>query len=158
MSFTKRTLVVDAYAELALAGWEFDLTPEELQWALRRLDALMASWNSMGLTLGYALSATPDGSDLDDECGLPLECNLAAIMGLAVSIAAGKGKSLPLSTSVSARQAFRFLLSRTAVRDMETQQLRSIPAGAGSGRTFTPPPDLNPLGNDPNGLDFLGNA
>ena len=59
MSWTKREIVEEAYGELALAGYVFDLDPEEEQAALRKLDTMMAVWDARGVRLGYPLASSP---------------------------------------------------------------------------------------------------
>mgnify|MGYP003525752305 CR=1 FL=1 len=55
MGWTKRQFVTQAFEEIGLAAYVFDLTPEQLQSALRRLDSMMASWNAKGIRLGYQI-------------------------------------------------------------------------------------------------------
>lgn len=164
MGWTKRQIVQQAFSELALASYDFDLSPEELQSALVKLDTMMATWGSQGLQLGYSLGLTPDASDLDADSGLPLEAVEAVYMGLAVRIAASKGKALPTSTKAVAKDTFDALVSRAASQDVQQQQFANgTPMGAGrkSWRTFTRPfvavPNVDPLqiGTD-GGLDFTG--
>jgi hypothetical protein len=50
----KRQIIELAFSELAMAGYEFGRTPEEVTDALSRLNAMMAEWKMMrGLDLGY---------------------------------------------------------------------------------------------------------
>ncbi|RBL65198.1 hypothetical protein C3E98_044350, partial [Pseudomonas sp. MWU13-2625] len=67
---TKQELVDGAYEEIVLAGYVFDLSPEERETGLRRLDRLAAEWDALGIRVGYNL-ASADGSSLEDESGLP---------------------------------------------------------------------------------------
>jgi hypothetical protein len=53
MGYTKRQFISAAFEEIGLASYVFDLQPEQLQSALRRLDAMMADWNAKGIRLGY---------------------------------------------------------------------------------------------------------
>lgn len=55
MGWTKRQFVTQAFEEIGLASYVFDLTPEQLDSALRRLDTMIASWNALGIRLGYPL-------------------------------------------------------------------------------------------------------
>jgi hypothetical protein len=148
--WTKRQLIEQAYDELALAGYVFDLTPEELQSALRLLDGMMAGWEGKGVRLGYALPATPDASDLDQLSGLPDRANEAVWANLAMRRAAGMGKTLMPSTLRLAREGYAALLVPLA--QPRTQQLPStLPVGAGNRtygfpyRRFFPPPTTDPL-------------
>ena len=131
MGWTKQQLVEEAYAELALHGYVFDLDPEELQFALRRLDGMMGMWNGKGIRLGYPLPSSPDASNLDDDSNLPDYATEATYLSLAVRIAAGKGKQLTQQTLMLAKQAYDALLSRFAMPP--EQQLSSrLPSGAGN--------------------------
>lgn len=164
MGWSKRDLVGEAYAELALAGYEFDLHPEELQFGLRRLDTLMATWMAQGLQLGYAFGTTPADTDLDQDSGLPLIAVGAVYFALAINIAAGKGKSLLGSTKAGAKTAYDALVSNVASQQAQEQQFRDgTPRGAGSkpwrtaNQPFVQKPDTSPLQiADDGGLDFTG--
>ena len=128
MSWTKRQIITEAYAELALAGYNFDLQPEELQTALRKLDAMMATWAGRGVEVGYAFGASPDASDLDQDSGLPLVATEAVYLGLAVALAAGMGKTLPRSTTLNAKTAYDGLLSYVANQEVcATPSRRAAP-------------------------------
>jgi hypothetical protein len=70
-STTKRMLVDAMFNEVALNGWELDITPEEKDTALTRFDALMWELLGRGMDLGYNF---PDGigqGNLADELGCP---------------------------------------------------------------------------------------
>lgn len=160
MSWTKREIVEEAFGELALAAFDFDLTPEELQAALRRLDAQMAMWNGAGIVLGYAFGLTPADSDLDQDSGLPLIAIEATYLGLACRLASSKGKAIPARTSGNAKMAYDALLVALASDITIEQQLNSMtPLGAGNRgrRTFVGRPNTDPLQIDSGGdLQFLG--
>jgi hypothetical protein len=151
VAWTKRQLIDQAFEELALAGHEFDITPEEQQNALRRLDTMVATWEARGIRIGYLLPSTPDGSDLDQSSGLPDSAVEAAYMNLAVRLAAGYGKALPPDTRRVAREAYETLLW-AAAQPIEQQLPNTLPRGAGNKpwRTVNQPffgrPDDSPLG------------
>jgi len=67
MGWTKRQFVTQAFEEIGLAAYVFDLTPEQLQSALNRLDSMVASWNAKVIRLGYPISSSPQSSNLDEE-------------------------------------------------------------------------------------------
>ena len=149
MSWTKRQLVEEAYAELALAGYEFDLSPDEMEAGLRRLDSLMATWDASGIQIGYAIG-TPSESDLDQDAGIPLY--------------ACQGKAIPSSTMRNYKAAYDALVSRLASSQVQEQQLASgTPRGAGrkpwrtTNRPFVDTPNTAPLKQDADGgLTFTG--
>jgi hypothetical protein len=98
---TKRQLVDMAYEECALAGYEFDVSPEELQSALRRLDALMAEWKVQGIDIGYNAPAAFGQGQLSDWSGIPDWAANTAAMWLALRIAPRMNKGM----GAEARQA-----------------------------------------------------
>jgi hypothetical protein len=156
---TKLKLVEDAYAELALAGWVFDLDPEELDFGLRKLETQMASDAAQDLNIGYAF-----GNDINAECGLPLLAQEAAYLRLAINLAASKGKSVMPTTKVNARRAMASLTAFVARGQVQQQQYPgTMPRGAGNKpwRSLSSPfftvPDTAPLQNGADGgLEFLG--
>lgn len=158
MAWTKRQLIEEAYAELALASYSFDLSPEEMQAALRRMDAMMAMWDRKGILVGYALTSDPDASSLDTDSGLPLHAIEPVYMNLAVRLCGAKGKQLSPTTAAKAKEGYDVLmLDASAPRE---QQLRyGLPAGAGhktTTRPFLPAPSTDPLQvGEGGGLDFL---
>lgn len=129
MSYTKRDIVTEAYAELALAGYVFDLTADELLWASRRLDQMMGVWLESGIDLDYPVPTGP-AVDLDEVTNIEPWAVKAAILKLAVSIAAGKGKALAASTLAEAKQAYDTLCIRFAQPGTVPYQ-DQLPTGAG---------------------------
>jgi len=65
MGYSKRQFVEAAFEEVGLAAYVFDLQPQQLESALRRLDAMMAEWNAKGIRLGYPLPGSPQNSDIN---------------------------------------------------------------------------------------------
>ena len=59
MAYTKRQFVEAALTEIGLASYVFDLQPEQLEYARRRLDAMMADLNGKGLRLSYPIPSSP---------------------------------------------------------------------------------------------------
>lgn len=164
MSWTKRQLVEQAYGELALAGYVFDLEPEEILFGVVTLDTLMAQWDALSIRLGYRLGLSPTDTDPDDESGLALRNVGAAYLNLAVALAASKGKTLAASTLKRAKDAYDVLVADVAREQVQQVQLpHGTPRGAGNRRysrqPFLPAADTSPLQQSPDSgnLDFLGN-
>lgn len=130
MAYTKRQFIADAFAELGMANYVFDLEPEELQRALRRLDSLMAEWNGKGIRIGYPIPASPNDSDLDEQTSVPDSANEAIITNLAVRLAPGFGKVVNPATQTAAKSAYNVLLSRAAMPP-QMQYAAGLPSGAG---------------------------
>lgn len=149
MGWTKRQLIDEAFAELALQGYEFDITPEEQQTALRRLDTMMATWEAKSIRVGYSLPSSPTDSDPDQESGLPDTAVETVYLNLAGRIAAGFGKQLSADTRRNAAEGYAALMADAAMP--RQQQFRSdLPRGAGnrcfpSNGPFLPPPCRDPL-------------
>jgi len=155
MSWSKRQYIEQAFEELGLAAYLYDLTAEQLNSALQRLDAMMALWATKGIMVGYPLVSTPENSNLDQITDVPNWANEAIILNLALKIAPGYGKMVMDQTKVSAKQAYDALMSTTA-QTLNMQWPSSMPAGAGYRQRgfqqpFLPRPDLDPLGTAANG-------
>lgn len=147
MSWTKRQLVEQAFAEIGLRVATFNVRPEQLQAALMKLNAMMATWDGKGIRLGYAMTASPAGDDLDQESGLPDRAYEAVTLGLAIRMAPSYGKVLSQDTRNSARDAYEGLLAAAAFPAQ--QQLPRMPRGAGNkswryNQPFLPEP-VDPL-------------
>jgi hypothetical protein len=159
MGYTKRQFVTAALEEIGLASYVFDLQPEQLQSALRRLDALMADWNGKGIRLGYPLPSSPQDSDLDEESNVPDSANEAVILNLAIRLAPSYGKQVAIETKASAKQGYDVLLQRATVPPQQ-QLPGSLPSGAGNKpwRVYDGPfirPPVDPVIVGPDGpLEF----
>ena len=155
MGWTKRQYVEQAFTEIGLAGYVFDITPEELNTALRQLDSMMAAWNAKGIRLGWPIPANPLNADLDDETEVTDAANEAIYCGLAVRIAPSFGKTITQTTAFLAKQAYDQLLA-IAAAPMQRQFPQTMPAGAGNKpwRTYDSPflrPPQDPLLAGPDG-------
>lgn len=145
MSWTKEQLIEEAYSEIALAGYVFDITPDEMQTALRRLDTMMATLNGKGIRLGYPLPSSPDTSKLDQDSSLPDWAVEAVYLNLAIRLAPGNGKQLSQDTRNSAKAGYDMLMARAAM-PAEQQYKPHLPIGAGNKQwrglqnTFLPDP------------------
>lgn len=131
MSWTKRQFVNRAFEEIGYAEYAYDLQPEQLQAALRRLDAMMATWNSRTIRVGYPLPSSPEESDLDEETNVPDRAFEAIYLNLALRIAPSVGKTVSSDTKAFARQAYQELLKRAAAPE-EMQLPGTLPAGQGN--------------------------
>lgn len=150
MAWTKGAIVDEALAELALASEVWDIQPEERQRALRRLDAMLATWEAKGIKLGYAMPADADSSNLTDSSGLPDGAVETVLLNLARRLAPSYGKTLSPASIQSAREGYDTLLWRAA-QPQEQQFPNTLPIGAGNkpwrrtNRQFMPRPDTSPL-------------
>lgn len=143
MGYTKRQFVEEAYAEIGFTN-EFDLTPEDKQRGLLRLDALLATWNAMGIRISYLLPSSPEDSELASEAGTPDSADLAIITNLALAIAPTKGRIPTPETKRVAKSSLETLLvlhTEPPVMDIPS----TMPLGSGNrsypGRNYFPTPD-----------------
>ena len=132
MAYTKRDIVEQAFEEIGLASYVFDMQPQQLDSALRRLDAMMATWNAKGIRLGYPLPSSPADSDLDQDTGVPDNAIEAMILNLAVRVAPGFGKTVSPDTKGNAKRAYNELLANSAMPLEMQLGNETIPSGAGN--------------------------
>lgn len=132
MSWTKRQFVTQAFDEIGLAAYVFDLSPEQLNSALCKLDAMLASWNAVGVRIGYPLPASPNDSDLDQDSGVPDFANEAIYLNLALRIAPSYGKVIMPETKQFANTAYHNLVNQTIQPILQYQLPTTMPLGAGT--------------------------
>jgi hypothetical protein len=156
MGYTKRQFVEAAFEEIGLASYVFDLQPEQLESAVRRLDSMMATWDGRGIKVGYPLPSSPENSNLDSETNVPALANEAITLALAARLAPQYGKQVSPETKTAGKVAFDALLN-IAAYPLEKQLPNMVPAGSGYrafDQVFLDPPNTAPLQNTNNGLLF----
>lgn len=131
MAYTKRQFVEAALTEIGLASYVFDIQPEQLEYARRRLDAMMADWNGKGIRLSYPIPASPEQGSLAEETNVPDSANEAVILNLAVRLAPSYGKQIMPDTRLLAKTAYDTVLQR-ATAPIELQFPDTLPSGAGN--------------------------
>jgi len=131
MGYSKRQFIEAAFEEIGLANYVFDLQPEQLESAMRRLDAMLAEWNANGVRLGYSMPSSPQDSDLSEPTFSPDSAWEAVITNLAVRIAPSYGKAVSPDTKMIAKQAYNTLLQR-ATFPLEQQLPQTMPIGQGN--------------------------
>ena len=156
MGYSKRQFIEAAFAEIGMAGYVFDLQSQDLDQALRRLDAMMAEWNAKGIRLGYPLPSSPQFSDINAQSEVPDSANEAIITNLGMRLAAGYGKAVMPQTMMVAKQAYNTLLAR-ATFPVQQQLPATMPAGAGTKpwRVYDNPfirPPVDPVQVGPDGV------
>lgn len=132
MGWAKRDFIVQAFGEIGLASYVFDLTPEQEQDALRRLDSMMATWNGQGIRLGYPLPSSPGVSDIAEMTNVPDSANETIFQNLAIRIAPGFGKSVSPDTKASAKAGYIAMLTQAMGAPPEMQMPGTMPSGAGN--------------------------
>jgi hypothetical protein len=154
VGYSKRQFVEEAFAEIGMASYTFDLQPQQLEAALRRLDTMIATWNGKGIRIGYPIPGSPQDSDLDEPTLVPDSANEAIITNLAIRLAPQYGKTVPLDTRTTAKLGYDTLLAR-ATFPLEQQFPATLPLGAGQKpwRYDTPyvRPPVSPVQAGPDG-------
>ena len=157
MGWTKRQLIEQAFEEVGLASYVYNLTPNQLDSALRKMDSMLAMWaSSKNIQIGYPLTSNPQDSSLDTETNVPLSANSAIYLKLGIMIAPSFGKMVAIETKAAAKAAYNALLS-IAARPQEMQLPKTMPAGAGNYdyydlyRPFLNTPETGPLRLGDNG-------
>lgn len=155
MGYTKRQFILAAFEEIGLASYTFDLQPEQLESARRRLDAMIADWNGNGIRLGYPIPSSPEQGSIDEETFVPDSAYEAIICSLGIRLAPSYGKQVMPMTMATAKQGYDTLLQR-ATFPLEQQMPSTMPAGAGNKpwRVYDNPflrPPVNPVQVGPDG-------
>ena len=155
MGYTKRQFILAAFEEIGLASYTFDLQPEQLESARRRLDAMIADWNGKGIRLGYPIPSSPEQGSIDEETFVPDSAYEAIICSLGIRLAPSYGKQVMPMTMATAKQGYDTLLQR-ATFPLEQQMPSTMPAGAGNKpwRVYDNPllrPPVNPVQVGPDG-------
>lgn len=132
MSWTKKNLIDQAFEEIGLAAYVYDLTPEQYQSALRRLDAIVATLEAKGIRLGYPLPSAPNSSSLTVETNVPDTAAEALFTMLAIRIAPQFGKTVSMETKQVARASYLSLLQKAVGVPNERQLQGTLPRGAGN--------------------------
>lgn len=140
MPWTKRQVISEAFAEIGKGSYTFDMQPEEFQMALRRLDAMLATWGATA-NIRISYSGGNGFGDLGVETEVPDWAVSAMYLNLAISLAPAYGKTVSPDTKVNAKQALDSIMNATTER--RTRYLGGY-AGAGN-YTQTTLPAFEPL-------------
>lgn len=128
--WTKLDVIRQAFAEVGLASQDFDLAPEDLQSALRQLDAMLATWGgALGVRISY--SGGDGKGDISASSEVPDWAYEALYLNLAMRIASSFGRSPMPGTILNAK------LALDAVRTRTVQIAPRVLSGyAGAGNTY----------------------
>lgn len=131
-STTKRQIVEQMFTECALNGWEYDLTADEKDTALTRLDMLMWELRGRGIDVGYNFPAGIGQGSLNDEAGIPD----SAMFGIAVlgaeRLCPTMGKTMSKESRIILNSAMKAVRS-AAVRLVPSMSLAAgTPVGSGN--------------------------
>lgn len=123
---TKRELINQAFEEIGLGTYAYNMRAEDYQSALKRLNALLAEWGATG-----AITGGDETGNLDADSDVPLNAERGVICALACDVAPSFGKQ-PMPQTVSNARQGRILMIRTnTVIPTKEVNHASVPAGAG---------------------------
>ncbi len=148
---TKRQIIELAYEAVGLAGYIYDLMPEQMESARRKLDAMMAEWNGRGINLAWPIPSSPDSGDVDEQTNLPDWALEAVYMSLGPRLANAHGKQVTPMYLAMMRAAFDTVLSRV-VKPSPRKMPGGYPLGAGyktTGAWSTEPTQVVSNSNEP---------
>lgn len=128
--WSKRDVIAQAFSEIGKGSYDFDLQPEDLQTALRKLDAMMATWGgAQGVRIGY--SGGDGKGDLGADTTVPDWAYEALYLNLALRLCPDYGKTPSPITMMNAKAALDAVRTRTV--QPARRQIRGY-AGAGNSR------------------------
>lgn len=132
MGWTKREFLTQAFEEIGLASYVYDLTPEQLWSALRRLDSMVANFDVNGICIGWQMSTYPNMSDIDSQTRVPDAANEAIYLNLAVRLAPSYGRVVSPELRLLADSAYTTLLNWSMVTIPQRHYPTTLPLGAGA--------------------------
>lgn len=109
---TKRFILDQAFDEIGLAGYVFNLSGSDLMSAIYKLDAMVASWESLSTSIGWVFSANPLDADPDQQITVPDAALQPLIANLAVRLAPAFGKQVSIETKSAAIMGLNALRTR----------------------------------------------
>lgn len=138
MAKTKGGVVRSALSLLGLAGFEFDIIPEELAAGVDFLNTMLSVWSTKGLKIPFNYAG-----HAEDSSGLPDSTLEAIYANLAIRLAPTYGKQVSLEVRQIAKHGLNTLYGESA--KPRTRQFDWLPAGAGNkGERFIVPEDRYP--------------
>lgn len=159
MSWTKRDFVIQAFEEIGYASYIYDAMPEQLDSVLRTLDAMMGSWNALGIRVGYPIPSSPSDSDINQITDVTDSAIEAIYTNLAIRIGPRFGKSISQETRQIAKAGYDALLTKLSM-PTPMQFPNTVPAGAGNKpwrttyRPFLDSPTDPLLADNANDIEF----
>ena len=148
MNLTKRQLIDLAMEELGIASYVFDSSPGQYQFALMRLELLIAAWNANGVRLSYPLASTVDSSSLNNNTNIPDYAIEAVVLNLAIRLAPSYRINISPATRLNADTSYAKMLNLSAQPTPTKDFPGGLPLGQGNKNytkyTQEPSPSLSP--------------
>ncbi len=137
MSWSKKQIIEQAFAEIGIASYTFDTTASERENSLRLLDTMMAEWTTDGIVFDpvYPATINPGSGNIDDETNAPNDAVSAMYNNLAIRMAPGFGKTASNDTKRDAKNGYSGLMRAIPV---PTVQMVGMIRGAGAKTPLRP--------------------
>ncbi len=137
MSWTKKQIIEQAFAEIGIASFTFDTTADERENSLRILDTMMAEWTTKGIVFDpvYPATVNPGAGDIDDDTNAPNDAVAPMYYNLALRLAPGFGKTPSNQTMLDAKSGFSLLAQAIPV---PTIRMVGMIRGAGAKTPINP--------------------
>lgn len=130
-TWTKQQFIDESLAEIGIDAETYSVTSNDYARALKRLDAMVATWDNRGITVGYPMHDDPANSALTEETDVPDRARDPIIYGLAVKLASMYGRQVMRETKLAARDGLQSL-ALFATRPESTVKLpERLPIGSG---------------------------
>lgn len=127
----KRDLIQTAFEICGQAGYEFELTPEEYESALRRLNGFMYECQGKGIVTGYNFPVANSLGSPEEESGLDWADQEAVSQTLARRMAPSIGKTLGDDANAEYGRTLQAFYSRHLTVPF-TEMGRQTPRGHGN--------------------------
>jgi hypothetical protein len=101
MSNTKKQIILDAYANIGYSDYFYNEDAEQIDFALRILDRMLADWESVGISIGYNFD-----SNVQDVSGVPDYALNAIVSNLSMRLASSIGKQFSQDERQNAIDAY----------------------------------------------------
>ena len=137
MSWTKKQIIEQAFAEIGIASFTFDTTADERENSLRILDTMMAEWTTRGIVFDpvYPATVNPGDGDIDAETNAANDAVAPMYNNLALRLAPGFGKTPSNQTKLDARSGYSLLAQAITVPCI---QMTGMIRGAGAKTPIRP--------------------
>lgn len=131
-STTKRMLIGQAFNECSLNGWEYDITPDEQDAALNRLDMLMWELRGRGIDVSYNFPAGIGQGALSEDLGCPDQAFFGLSILLALRLCPTMGKRLSAESRQAMNDAMKAVRSAASVLVPVARLAPGTPIGSGN--------------------------
>lgn len=128
MSITNAELIRDALTLINVLGVGEAAEPEHSEFALRKLNSLLADWEADGVNLQY-YPQTMD--ELGAQCPIPDDAELAVTYYLAFALAPSYGKDVDQKMVVLGAQYYGRLTRDSVLAKMQPVAIDNAPVGEG---------------------------